>query len=57
MNERKVISVVLVRAVTFRAEGTGFDTFHLPFFLLCFVKHCYGKEEFDIDCSYCMLKG
>ena len=57
MNECKVISPVLASAVTFRAEGTGFDTCYLPFFLLCFIKLCYGKEEFDIDCSLGTLKG
>ena len=40
------------------AEGTGFDTCYIPFFIfsLCFIKHCYDKEEFDTDCSYGFLK-
>ena len=40
--------------MTFGAEGTGFDTCYISFFmfLLCFIKRCYDKEEFDTDCSY-----
>lgn len=32
MNNGKVISIVLVRAVAFGAGGTGFDTYYPSFF-------------------------
>ena len=47
-NDGKVISIVK-KSVTFGAKGTGFSTCYLP--ILCFIKHCYGKEEFDTDRS------
>ena len=55
MNDGKVISFCSFKCsntMTSGAEGTGFDTYNLPyFFLLCFIKRRYDKEEFDTDCS------
>ena len=50
MNVRSFLLFSYMRlSVTFGAKGTGFNTCYLP--ILCFIKHCYGKEEFDNDRS------
>ena len=40
--------------LTFGAEGTGTGLF--PIFLLCFVKRCNDKVEFDTGCPWGSLK-
>ena len=37
--------------LTFRAKETGFDTYYLPFFLLCLINVLNDVEEFDTNCS------
>ena len=53
MNECKVISIVLICAITHNLQSQRDWVWYLlaPVFLLCLIKCCYGKEEFDTDCS------
>ena len=42
--------------ITFRAKETGFDTYYLPFFLLCLINALNDMEEFDTNCSQDFFK-
>ena len=48
------MSIVLLRAVTYDLQSWRDWVGYQPspiFFKFRFMKHCYDKEEFDIDCS------
>lgn len=56
-NDGKVISIVLVHAVkcNLRSQRDWVQYLLSSHNFLCFIKHCYGKEEFDTDRSYGFL--
>ena len=44
--------IVPVRAVTINLRSRRGCVQYLLSPILCFLKHCYDKEEFDTDLSY-----